>query len=95
MMRKIFSTSDGRTTTIEPTRELDEVFAFIQQKNCGMTCPDVCVMNDRNGWNIYLVRIEPVIWCVCYPEDHPMARQIAEMFRPLQQFTTPASEVLA
>ena len=26
MMRKIFSTSDGRTTTIEPTRELDEVY---------------------------------------------------------------------
>lgn len=94
-MRKIFSTSDGRTEMIDPTRELDQVFAFMREKNLNANRLDMCMTNDRHGWNIYLVRIEPVIWCVCYPENHPMARQIAEMFRPVQQFTTPASEVLA
>lgn len=84
--KKTLLNSDGKVTAIDPTRELDEVFSFLREKNGPIIRLDLSLTNDRRGGNIYNLRRNPAVWCVCYPEDHPMAQQLAEIFRELQSF---------
>lgn len=83
---KTLLNSDGKVKTIDPMRELDEVFAFMQEKNGTISRLNLSLTNDRRGGNIYSLQQNAAIWCACYPQEHPMARQLAEQLREQQTF---------
>ena len=60
---KTLLNSDGKVKTIDPMRELDEVFAFMLEKNGTLSSLSLTLTDDRRGGTVYRLRRNAAVWC--------------------------------